>query len=90
MKQPSDVMKPKERDDMLHELVIEGEDAFSLASELADLTGDTMEGAVIAALREGIAREYARKARQERIMAITREIARSARYGADAQHAMAH
>lgn len=74
---------------MCHELLIGGEDACGLAAELAYLTGDTLEGAVIAALRDGIEREYVRMARQERIMAITREIARSTRYDVEARHAMA-
>jgi hypothetical protein len=73
---------------MYQELVIENEDACTLAAELADLTGDTLEGAVITALREGIKREQARLARQDRIMAITRDIARSSRY-AEAVRAMA-
>ncbi len=90
MKQPSEVMKPEEKTTMCQDLLIESEDACTMAAELAYLTGDTLEGAVIAALRQGIEREYARLARQERIMAITREIARSTRYGVEAQHAMAH
>jgi len=75
---------------MCHGLLIEGEDACSLAAELADLTGDDLRTAVMAALREGIAREHARLARQERIMAITREIARSARYGTGVRQVAAH
>jgi hypothetical protein len=82
-------MKSKERNDMCQDLVIEGEDACALAYELAHLTGDTPEGAVIAALRGSIEREHARLARQERIMAITREIARSSRYSSESRYAMA-
>jgi hypothetical protein len=82
--------KLKERTSMCDGLLIEGEDACNLAAELADLTGDDLRTAVMTALREGIAREHARLARQERIMAITREIARSARYGAGVRQVAAH
>jgi hypothetical protein len=74
---------------VISELVTESEDVCNLATELASLTGDSLEGAIVTALRAGIAREHARIAREERIMAITREIARSARYGASTGYAMA-
>jgi len=84
------VKSDKERTSMCEELLIEGEDACCLAAELADLTGESLQAAVIGALREGIAREHARLARQERIMAITREIARSARYSAGSRQMATH
>ncbi len=62
--------------DMHTELRIEDEDACALATELAALTGESLSFAVATALREQIAREMERKARQDRIMAITRDIAR--------------
>jgi hypothetical protein len=68
--------------DMLTELVIDDDDARSLAAELVELTGESMRLAVVTALREQIVREMARKARQERIMAITRDIARGSRLAA--------
>ena len=60
---------------MLAELRIEGEDACSLASELVALTGESLQWAVLTALRERFEREQARREWQERVMAITREIA---------------
>ena len=58
------------------ELRIVDEDACALAAELMALTGDSLSLVVSTALREQIAREMERKARQDRIMAITRDIAR--------------
>lgn len=58
------------------EIRIEDEDACALAAELAALTGESLTFAVASALREQLAREMERKARQDRIMAITRDIAR--------------
>ena len=66
---------------MPSEILIQDADAIRLAAELSDLTGDSLHTAVVNALREELERERARKARQERIMAITRDIALSARYG---------
>jgi hypothetical protein len=71
-----------EGNDMHAELVIDDEDTRALAAELVELTGESLRSAVVTALREQIARETARKARQERIMAITRDIARSSRMAA--------
>jgi len=68
---------------MTNEILIEDADAIKLASELSDLTGDSLKMVVVTALRQEVERERARKARQERIMNITREIALSARYGLD-------
>jgi hypothetical protein len=64
------------------ELLIDDEDACALAAELVELTGESLRSAVVTALREQIARETARKARQDRIMAITRDIARGSRLAA--------
>jgi hypothetical protein len=64
------------------ELVIDDQDACALAAELVEMTGESLRSAVVTALREQIARETARKLRQERIMAITRDIARSSRMAA--------
>jgi hypothetical protein len=60
------------------ELRIEDEEACKLAAELVELTGESLELAVVMALREEIGRERARRDRHDRIMAITREIAMSA------------
>jgi hypothetical protein len=68
---------------MTNEILIQDADAIKLASELSDLTGDSLKMVVVTALRQEVERERARKARQERIMNITREIALSARYGLD-------
>jgi hypothetical protein len=68
--------------DMRTELVIDDEDARILAAELVELTGESLRSALVTALREQIVREMARKARQERIMAITRDIARGSRMAA--------
>ena len=67
---------------MGQQLNIKSEDAYRLASELAELTGESLQLAVVTALREQVARETARKARQERIMAITRDIALGSRMAA--------
>jgi hypothetical protein len=64
------------------ELRIVDEEACMLAAELVELTGDSLQSAVIAALREGIERERARRQRHDRIMAITREIASGSRLAA--------
>jgi hypothetical protein len=63
-------------------LLIDDQDACALAAELVELTGESLRSAVVTALREQVAREMVRKARQERIMAITREIARGSRMAA--------
>jgi hypothetical protein len=60
-------------------LRIEGPDACSLASELVALTGESLQWAVETALRERFERECARRDWQDRVMAITREIATSLR-----------
>ncbi|HXA20904.1 MAG TPA: type II toxin-antitoxin system VapB family antitoxin [Acetobacteraceae bacterium] len=60
-------------------VVIEDEEACELAAELADLTGESLQVAMIMALRAELGRARARKERDERIMAITREIAMNMR-----------
>jgi hypothetical protein len=60
---------------MRNELRINGEEACVLAAELTALTGESLEWAVTAALRERFEREQARRDWQDRVMAITREIA---------------
>jgi hypothetical protein len=67
---------------MQTELRIEDEDACALAAKLAELTGESLQFSVVTALREQVARETARRARQDRIMAITREIARGGQLAA--------
>ena len=58
------------------ELVIEDVEACELAAELVELTGDSLRTAVATALREERDRALARRRRHDRIMAITRDIAR--------------
>jgi hypothetical protein len=58
------------------ELVIEDVEACELAVELAELTGHSLRLAVVTALREERDRALARRQRYDRIMAITRDIAR--------------
>lgn len=60
---------------MREQLRIEGEDACNLAAELVELTGESLEWAIVTALRERFERERARRDWQDRIMTITREIA---------------
>ena len=63
------------------ELVIEDAEACQLAAELVELTGDSLRMAVMTALREERDRALVRRRRHERIMAITREIARGSSGG---------
>lgn len=72
---------------MREEIRIEDEDACSLAAELVELTGESLEYIVRDALRERFERECARKAWQDQVMNITREIATSMRD--PARHALA-
>ncbi len=64
------------------EIRIVDEEACKLAAELVELTGDSLQSAVVTALREEIERERIRRARYDRIMAITREIAQGSRLAA--------
>ena len=59
------------------QLNIKSDDAYRLASELAELTGENLTMAVTAALRERLERERKSRDRQDRVdqvMAIAREI----------------
>ncbi len=59
------------------QLNIKSEDAYRLASELSELTGESLTAAVTEAVRERLARERAtrgREARLARIRAIAAEI----------------
>ncbi len=56
------------------ELRIESDDAVMLAAELSSLTGKTVEDAVIAVLRAGVARERAAQERSRQILEIAAEI----------------
>jgi hypothetical protein len=67
--------KPTEERAMT-ELLIEDVEACQLAEELVELTGHSLRLAVVTALREERDRALARRQRYERIMAITRDIAR--------------
>ena len=65
---------------MGHQLNIKSEDAYRLASELAELTGESLTAAVTTALRERLEREQAarnREARMARVRAITADIRRN-------------
>ena len=57
-------------------IVIRDEEACELAVALVELTGQSLQEAVVVALREELERAMARRARHERIMTITRDIAR--------------
>lgn len=63
---------------MSDHLRIEDEDACSLATELAEMTGESLDFIIASALRARFEQEMARRAQQERIMVITREIAMGA------------
>ena len=61
-------------------LNIKNTETCALASELAQLTGETMTGAITVALRERLARERSERsagARAERLLAIGRRCART-------------
>jgi antitoxin VapB len=67
---------------MTHQLNIKSEDAHRLASELAELTGESLTTAVTTALRERLEREQAvrdREARIARVRALTADIRRNMR-----------
>jgi len=68
---------------MGHQLNIKSEDAYRLASELAQLTGESLTAAVTTALRERLEREQAardRDGRMARVRAITADIRRNLRH----------
>jgi antitoxin VapB len=64
---------------MGQQLNIKSEDAYRLASELAELTGESLTAAVTIALRERLERERTerdRETRIQRVRAITADIRR--------------
>ena len=68
---------------MGQQLNIKSEDAYRLAAELAELTGESLTTAVTTALRQRLERELAardREARIARVRAITADIRRSLRH----------
>ena len=59
------------------QLNIKSDDAYRLASELAELTGENLTMAVTAALRERLERQHRARDRQDRVdqvLTIAREI----------------
>lgn len=56
------------------ELRIASEEAVRLANELAGLKNESVETAILAALRERLARERERKAKLDRIKALAEEL----------------
>ncbi len=58
---------------MGHQFTIEGDEAFTLANELSALTGESVDVAVTAALRDRVEKERARQADVELILAAARE-----------------
>jgi hypothetical protein len=75
-----ETIRNEEGNAMHTELRIADAEACALAAELVQLKGESLALTVVTALREELARELARKARNDRIMAITRDIAMSARH----------
>ena len=66
---------------------IKNEETCRLASDLAQLTGETMTGAITVALRERLARETSKRsaeARVQRLLAIGRRCASMLRDGPSA------
>jgi antitoxin VapB len=56
------------------QLTIESEDAYRLASRLAELTGESLSDVVTAALRSELRRRECAKAEVERMLAMGKEI----------------
>ena len=56
---------------MGHLLKIENDEAVALATELAALRGESLDAAVIAALRHSVGQERAFRAELERLMTLT-------------------
>ena len=63
---------------------IKNEETCRLASDLAQLTGETMTGAITVALRERLARERSAEARVQRLLAIGKRCASMLRDGPSA------
>ena len=75
---------------MGHQFTIEGDEAFALAQDLAALTGETLDAAVTAALRDRVEAERKRRDMDIRVADVL-EIAREIRTmigdpAPDAQH----
>ncbi len=68
-------------------LNIKNEETCDLARELAELTGETMTGAITVALRDRLERERRERsveARKQELLAIGRRVARNLRPGPSA------
>ncbi len=68
-------------------LNIKNEETCNLARELAELTGETMTGAITVALRDRLERERRERsveARKQELLAIGRRVARNLRPGPSA------
>ncbi len=75
---------------MANQLNIKSEDGYRLATELSDLTGESLTAAVTEALRERLDREQRlrdRAARLARLAALAAEIRASLRLTPGASHA---
>ncbi len=74
---------------MANQLNIKSEDGYRLATELSDLTGESLTAAVTAALRERLSREQRvrdRALRIGRLSALAAEIRASLRLAPGATH----
>ncbi len=71
-------------------LNIKSEEAHRLARELAQLTGETMTGAVTVALRERLARERRERSVEERLRAIRKIAERCASLAGPGPSAVEH
>lgn len=65
-------------------LNIKNEETCRLASELAELTGETMTGAITVALKERLEREREIQTRLQKMRAISKRVAKSLRDGPSA------
>ncbi len=75
---------------MANQLNIKSEDGYRLATELSDLTGESLTAAVTEALRERLEREQRlrdRTARLARLTTLAAEIRASLRLSPGASHA---
>ncbi len=75
---------------MANQLNIKSEDGYRLATELSDLTGESLTAAVTEALRERLEREQRlrdRTARLARLTTLAAEIRASLRLAQGASHA---
>ncbi len=74
---------------MGQQLNIKSDDAYALASELAQLTGESLTGAVTRVLREAVEREKRRRDRDAKIaelLAIAAEIKAHMQPGTTSDH----